>query len=504
MSNADSLNTPPKAVLVTGVTGYIGGRLIPKLLEKEYRVRVLLRGDKDRLQGRPWLEDVDVVIGDVFQPETLSAAMEGIDAAYYLIHSMGGHKEFGERDRQAAQNFGEAAVEAGVSRLIYLGGLGKEGSNLSEHLRSRHETGDVLRESGVPVTEFRAAIVVGSGSVSFEMIRHLTERIPLMICPKWVYTKVQPIAIFDLLDYLTAALEKPESSGRIIEIGGSSVMTYGDMMLEYARERKLNRKLIPVPFLTPHLSSLWVHLVTPIPAKIAQPLIRGLRSEVIVTDDIAQQLFPEIEPADYRTAVKRALLRIRNGEIETVWHDAFSSSQGDKTPNAFVEEQGLLIEQRERLTDASVESVYRAFATLGGAQGWPPFTWLWQIRGIMDRLVGGSGLRRGRRHPYNLREGDAVDFWRVEDVNVGKRLLLRAEMKVPGRAWLRFVTEPSEDGRTKVTQTALFAPKGFWGLLYWYGVYPLHCIVFPGMINNIVKRAENFTPSADKTLFEPK
>jgi hypothetical protein len=369
--------------------------------------------------------------------------------------------------------------------------LGAEGAELSEHLRSRQETGDILRESDLPVTEFRAAIVVGSGSVSFEMIRHLTERVPIMICPSWVYTKVQPIAIFDLLDYLVAALETPSSAGKIIEIGGSEVLTYGDMMLEYAQERGLRRKLLPVPLLTPYLSSLWVHLVTPIPAKIAQPLIKGLRNEVIVRDDSAKHLFPEIQPTTYRIAVKRALRRIREGDVETVWFDATSSSQGDRRLNNFVEEQGMFIEKRETYVNASSDNTYRAFTSLGGDQGWPPHTWLWQLRGIIDRLLGGIGLRRGRRHPNDLRKGDALDFWRVEDIEVGHFLLLRAEMKVPGRAWLRFVTKPCENGGAYLTQTAFFAPKGLWGLLYWYSVYPLHGLVFPGMLHNIAQRAEN-------------
>lgn len=482
-----------QTVLVTGATGYIGGRLIPSLLEQGYQVRVLVRGDGKRLEGRSWADSVEIISGDVLKPETLPAAMTGVDAAYYLIHSMSGSEKFSSRDRKAAKNFGEAAADARVDRIIYLGGLGDEDSNLSEHLRSRQETGEVLRESGVSVTEFRAAIVVGSGSVSFEMIRHLTERIPIMICPKWVYTKVQPIAVSDLLHYLTSALEVPQSRDEIIEIGGADVLSYGEMMLEYARERELWRKLVPVPLLTPYLSSRWVHLVTPIPAKIAQPLIRGLRNEVVVRDDKARRLFPHVQPMDYRSAVKQALRRIREGDVETVWSDAMSSSQRDRSPNTFMEEQGMLIERRNRLVNASPDCTYRAFASLGGERGWPPHTWLWKLRGILDRLVGGSGLRRGRRHPYNLRRGDALDFWRVEDVQPGRCLLLRAEMKVPGRAWLRFVAVPCENGGAHLTQTAFFAPKGLWGLLYWYGVYPLHGIVFPGMINDIAKHAEELS-----------
>lgn len=490
MQITNSQPTTKQTVLVTGATGYIGGRLIPRLIAEGYRVRVLVRSNRNRLDDRDWSDKVEIVVGDVLKPQTLPDAMQDVDVAYYLIHSMSNNRNFHERDRTAARNFGSAAREADVESIIYLGGLGEDSGQLSEHLRSRQETGHVLRESGVPVTEFRAAIVVGSGSVSFEIVRHLTERLPLMICPKWVYTRVQPIAIFDLLDYLTAALETPKSAGEIIEIGGADVMTYGDMMLGYAKERGLARKLFPVPLLTPYLSSRWVHLVTPIPANIAQPLIKGLRNEVVVTDDKAQRLFPQIQPADYSTAVKRALRRIREGDVETVWSDAVSSSLGDRTPDTFVEEQGMFIERRERKVNADADNVYHAFVTLGGDQGWPPNTWLWQLRGIMDRMVGGIGLRRGRRHPSRLRTGDALDFWRVEDVVEGSCLLLRAEMKVPGRAWLRFTAEPYDDGTTQLTQTAFFTPKGLFGLLYWYAVYPLHGIVFPSMINSIAQRAE--------------
>jgi uncharacterized protein YbjT (DUF2867 family) len=293
-------------VLVTGVTGYVGGRLVPELLASGYRVRVLVR-DKNRLQGRAWLSQVEVVQGDVLNPASLFMAMPGVSVAYYLIHSMSGSADFDQRDIQAARNFGDAARANGVVRIIYLGGLGDPATDLSKHLRSRQQTGQALQEAGVPVTEFRAAIVVGSGSISFEMIRYLTERVPVMICPRWVFTRVQPIAISDVLNYLVAALETPQSKGRIIEIGGADVITYGDMMLGYARVRGLRRWLLSVPVLTPRLSSYWVHLVTPIPASIARPLIDGLRNEVIVRDEIARELFPQIEPMDYPAAVSLAL-----------------------------------------------------------------------------------------------------------------------------------------------------------------------------------------------------
>lgn len=476
-------------VLVTGVTGYVGGRLVPRLLDAGYHVRVLVRRDPDRLEGRPWADSVEVAVGDVLAPETLPAAMEGVGAAYYLIHSMRGSDAFHQRDVRAASNFAGAAAAAGVERIIYLGGLGDPESDLSEHLRSRQETGEALRAAGVPVTEFRAAIVVGSGSASFEMIRHLVERLPVMIAPRWVYTRVQPIAVGDVLGYLVAALDRPSSAGEIVEIGGTSVLTYAEMMLGYARLRGLRRYIVPVPVLTPRLSSYWVHWVTPIPAAYAQPLIEGLRNEVVVRDRRAAELFPDFKPLSYKAAVEVALERLNRGEIETIWSDAHASSKGDAQPVLLTQEQGMYIERRRRTVPASAHSVFRAFTGLGGRRGWPD-NWLWHLRGALDRLVGGVGLRRGRRHPDRLRVGEALDFWRVEDVEADRMLRLRAEMRVPGRAWLQFEAAPREDGQTDLVQTAYFEAKGLLGLLYWYGVYPLHGLVFSRMIDHVARRAK--------------
>ena len=486
-SSGSPICAPP--ILVTGATGYVGGRLVSRLLEEKRHVRVLVRGGAARLKGRPWADQVEVITGDVLDPAALLHALAGVDVAYYMIHSMSGSADFRERDITAARNFAQVAAACGVQRIIYLGGLGDPKADLSEHLRSRQETGDALRSAGVPVTEFRAAIIVGSGSLSFEMVRHLTERVPVMICPQWVYTRVQPIAIRTVLDYLTAALDTPESAGQVIDIGGTDVLTYGEMMTRYARLRGLHRWLVPVPLLTPRLSSFWVHLVTPIPANIARPLIDGLRNEVIVSDDNARRLLPQVQPLDFDTAVNLALQRIQNGEVETVWSDALVSSMGDLPPELVVQEQGMLIERRERTVNAPPADVYRAFCSLGGDSGWPPYTWLWVLRGILDRLVGGVGMRRGRRHPSELRAGEALDFWRVEKVEPDHLLILRAEMKVPGKAWLRFRAKPRADGRTDLVQTAFFAPKGLFGLLYWYSIYPLHKLIFPGMIDEIARRA---------------
>jgi uncharacterized protein YbjT (DUF2867 family) len=423
------------------------------------------------------------------RPETLPAAMTGVTAAYYLIHSMASGCDFQERDLLAARQFGQAAAAAGVKQIIYLGGLGDPSTELSYHLRSRQETGAALREAGVPVTEFRAGVIVGSGSLSFELIRYLIERLPMMVCPRWLYTRVQPIGVRNVLEYLIAALETPESIGEIIEIGGADVLTYRDMMLGYAQARGLKRWLIPVPILTPRLSSYWVHLVTPIPATIAQPLIEGLRNEVIVRDDKARRLFPNITLFDYQGAVELALARLDSGEVETMWSDALMTTQGDVPPVVLGTLEGMILEHRQLQVAAPATTVFRAFAGLGGGRGWLYMNWVWHLRGLLDRLAGGVGMRRGRRDPEHLRVGEALDFWRVEAVEPGHLIRLRAEMKVPGRAWLQFHVHPQSAERAVLSQTAYFAPKGVWGLVYWYLLYPIHQVIFAGMIRKIAERA---------------
>ena len=476
-------------VLITGATGYIGGRLVPRLLAAGYRVRVLAR-DPQRLQGRDWLQQVEVAQGDVFNPASLHAAMQGVQAAYYLVHSMSGSADFEHKDVLAAENFGKAARDNDVAQIIYLGGLGDPQADLSRHLRSRQETGEALRQAGVPVTEFRAAIVVGAGSISFEMIRYLTERLPVMVCPRWVYTRVQPIAIDDVLAYLATALETPHSRGKTIEVGGTDVMTYGDMMMGYAKARGLTRKLLPVPVLTPRLSSYWVHIVTPIPAGISRPLIDGLRNEVIVREQTAREMFPGIQPMGYQAAVELALADLSAHAVETSWSDALVTSQGDIVPVTLTTQAGMIIERRQLIARASPAQVYAVISRLGGDTGWLYYNWAWRVRGFMDRLVGGVGLRRGRRDPVELRPGDAVDFWRVEAAEPDRQLLLRAEMKVPGRAWLQFEIAPQPEGQSRLSQTAFFAPKGLSGLAYWYLLYPIHRVIFSGMIRKVAERAE--------------
>jgi len=476
-------------ILVTGATGYIGGRLIPRLLDAGFRVRCLVR-DATRLQGRAWRGDVELAEGDVLRPDSLAAAMSGAAAAYYLVHSLGAGAGFSGRDVQAARNFGTAATCAGVGRIIYLGGLGDPAADLSAHLRSRQDTGDALRESGLSVTEFRAGVIVGSGSLSFEMIRYLTERVPVMICPRWIYTRIQPIAVRNVLDYLVEALRVPASAGQIIEIGGADVITYGEMLTFYAEVRGLRRWLVPVPVLTPKLSSYWVHFVTPIPAAIARPLIAGLRNEIIVRDDLAGRLFPNIQPLDYRTAVKLALEKLDAHAVETAWSGALSTSQHDVPPVTLRTHEGMIIEQRQIIVDASADAIFRAFSGLGGTRGWLYMNWAWHLRGAIDRLSGGVGMRRGRRDAEDLRVGEALDFWRVEAIEPGRLMRLRAEMKVPGQAWLQFeIMGQNSDLRPLLTQTAFFAPKGLIGLAYWYLLYPVHRMIFGGLIRSLAARA---------------
>ncbi|GAC1388611.1 MAG: SDR family oxidoreductase [Vulcanimicrobiaceae bacterium] len=472
-------------ILVTGATGYIGGRLVPRLLEAGHAVRCLAR-NAQRLEGR--FSGAEVLEGDILDEESLKEACQGVEVAYYLVHSMGDSHDFAGRDRDAAARFGKVARECGVGRIVYLGGLGADESDLSHHLRSRHEVGDVLRESGSPIIEFRAAMIIGSGSISFEMMRYLTERLPVMIAPRWVMTRSQPIAIRDVLAYLVAALQLPQGLSKIYEIGGADIITYRDMMLAYARLRNLKRKVIIVPFFTPRLSSYWVHLVTPVSARLAQPLILGLHNEVIVRDNSATVDFPNITPVDFETAVLRALDRYRATGLETTWFDAFDVRS---LPSEFAGvREGMLIDRRERVTTATPHQVASVFTQLGGKRGWLYGDRLWQLRGLLDRAVGGVGLRRGRRSATDIRLGDAVDFWRVDAYVPDQLLRLRAEMKLPGKAWLEFDAKKTDDGKTRLTQTAFFEPRGLFGFLYWYAVSPFHGLIFGRMASQITLLAE--------------
>ena len=481
--------TNPKLILVTGATGYVGGRLVPKLLEAGYRVRCLVR-DPSRLQGRAWLNKVEVVTGDALSLKGLAEAMQGVSIAYYLIHGMQGGKINAERDLQVARNFAQAAEDAGIERIIYFGELVDPTANLSPYLRARHETGYLLRYGKDPVTEFRAGMIVGSGSVLFEMIRYLTEREPVLICPAWYFSQAQPIAIRDVLSYLVGTLKTPDSFGRVIEIGGPTRLTYADMLLKYAKERGLKRWLIRTPFYAPRLSAYWVHLVTPIHWRVIAPLIEGLRANLIVRDDTAKKLFPRIKPIDFQTATHLALGRIQRDNVETSWADALVTVMGDFKPYQFMIEEGMFIERMQVLLDIKPEAVFRAYMGIGGERGWLYMNWAWALRGWMDKIIGGVGLRRGRRHPDEVRAGESLDFWRVETVEKNTRLRLRAEMKVPGKAWLEFESVPHTSlGKTLLTATAYFAPHGLSGFLYWYAMWPFHKFIFAGLTRQLASRA---------------
>ena len=479
--------TQPKLILVTGATGYVGGRLVPRLLEAGYRVRVLVR-DPARLQGRSWLKNVEVVCGDAFVRETLDTSLKNVSIAYYLIHGKQGGRINAERDLQLARNFATAAGEARIERIIYLGELVDPTSDLSPYLRARHETGYILRHSNVPVTEFRAGMIVGSGSALFEMIRYLTEREPILSCPAWFFSQTQPIGIRDVMSYLIAALETPESSGKMIEIGGPTRLTYADMLRSYARERHLSRILVHLPFHAPRLSAYWVHMVTPIHWRVVLPLIEGLRARLIVRDEAARKLFPQIKPMDFQDAVHLALGRIQRDNVETSWSDALVTVAGDVKPYTFTVEEGMFIETRQMLLDLKPETVFRSYSGIGGERGWLYMDWAWGMRGWIDKAIGGVGIRRGRRHPDEVRTGEALDFWRVEEVEPNRLLRLRAEMKLPGKAWLEFKSEPQVD-KTLFTVTAYFAPRGLFGFLYWYAMWLPHRFIFDGLTRRLASRA---------------
>ncbi|MGE3842743.1 MAG: SDR family oxidoreductase [Vicinamibacterales bacterium] len=486
-------------VLVTGATGYIGGRLLSRLVASDYRVRCLAR-NAGRLQARV-PSGVEVVAGDVTTPESLHAALAGVDVAYYLVHAMGDAASFEEREVAGATNFAAAAERAGVRRIVYLGGLGEEAVDLSPHLRSRQAVGQILRTSRVPTIELRASIVIGSGSLSFEMIRTLVERLPVMICPRWVHVQAQPIAVEDVLAYLVEALDLPEGPSQVFEIGGPDRVSYGQLMREYARQRGLRRWMIPVPVLTPHLSSLWLGLVTPLYARVGRKLVESLRNPTVVSNDAARRTFT-VEPRSVRDAIARALINEDHELAETRWSDALSAGGASRAWGG-ARFGSRLVDSRTTFVPVPPAQAFTPVRRIGGVRGWYYGDWLWSLRGFLDLLWGGVGVRRGRRDPEHVRVGDALDFWRVEAYEPPHRLRLFAEMKLPGRAWLEFEVGAHEAGST-IRQTAIFDPVGLSGLLYWYGIYPLHQLVFAGMLRNVAREAmtpasQNPPPTQEET-----
>ncbi|MFI8525941.1 SDR family oxidoreductase [Promicromonospora sukumoe] len=480
-------------VLVTGATGYIGGRLVPELLAAGHDVRVLAR-HPERIASRDWAGSVEVVEGDATSRDDLRRALDGADVAYYLIHALGAGAGFAERDRSTARGFAVVARELGVGRVVYLGGLYPEGERLSPHLESRREVEEILLDGGAPTVVLRAAVILGSGSASFEMMRYLTERLPAMVAPRWINNRIQPIAVRDVLRYLVGAAEIPADVSRGFDIGGPEVLTYREMMQRYAAVAGLRPRVIrAVPVLTPRLASLWVGLVTPVPPGIAKPLVGSLVHEVVAQEDDIKQYVPDPPEGltGFDKAVGLALARIRDLDVRTSWLSAsVPGAPSDPLPDDPDWAGGsLLVDDRSSRVDTTSEALWTVIEGIGGAHGWYSWRLGWVARGAMDRLFGGPGLRRGRRHPHNLAPGDALDWWRVEKIVPGRLLRLRAEMRLPGLAWLELSVEDADADRPTFRQRAVFLPHGLPGQLYWWAISPFHGIVFGGMQRNIAQAA---------------
>lgn len=478
----------PGRILLTGATGYVGGRLRTALEARGRPLRCMARRP-EHLRPRV-ASATEVVEGDVLDPATLPPALAGVDTAYYLVHSMASADAFRDADKEGAHNFARAARAAGVRRIIYLGGLGR-GENLSDHLASRQEVGRVLREEGVPTIELRAGIILGSGSLSFEMIRSLVETLPVMVTPRWVETLTQPIAVEDVIAYLLESLDLPSPDGAVFEIGGPDRVSYGGLMREYARQRELRRVFIPVPVLTPRLSSLWLRLVTPLYARVGRALIDGLRNETVVHDTAALRTF-RVRPLGMAEAIARALINEDQAFAATRWSDALAATSASRGWGG-VRLGSRLVDTRAGRVPCDVACAFRPIRRIGGTTGWYAGSFLWRVRGWLDLLAGGPGLRRGRRDPEELVPGDPLDFWRVEAYERDHLLRLRAEMRLPGRAWLQFEVTPDGRGST-IRQTALFDPAGLAGQLYWYGLWPLHQLVFRGMLRALINSARAERP----------
>ncbi|WP_234376974.1 SDR family oxidoreductase [Streptomyces sp. TP-A0356] len=496
----------PLRCLVTGATGYIGGRLVPELLAAGHNVRCLARAP-GKLRDHPWSGQVEAVRGDVTDEWAVRAAMKGMDVAYYLVHALGTGRGFEETDRRAARIFGEQARAAGIRRIVYLGGLSPSGvpeHALSPHLRSRAEVGRIFLASGVPTAVLRAAVIIGSGSASFEMLRYLTERLPVMVTPSWVRTGIQPIAVRDVLRFLVGCARLPYDVNRAFDIGGPDIVTYEEMMRQYAVVAGLPKRVIlPVPLLTPRLSSLWVGLVTPVPGALARPLVESLKHEVVCAErDIVRYVpDPPEAPVNLDQAIRLALRRVQDADVATRWSSAsIPRAPSDPLPTDPDWAGGsLYTDHRERTVAASPQALWRVVEAIGGENGWYSSPLAWSLRGWLDTLVGGVGLRRGRRDATRLRVGDSLDFWRVEEIEPGRLLRLRAEMRLPGLAWLEMAVDRDPQGRTVYRQRALFHPHGLAGHVYWWGVAPFHAAVFGGMARNIAAAAESAAPEPART-----
>ena len=488
------MNSPAhkRLILVTGASGYVGGRLVRNLSTEDFNLRVLVR-DKKKIQEQSWAQGVEIVEGNANNPEDLNQALSGVHTAFYLLHSINLGKDFDEIESEMARNFAKAAEAQNVKQIVYLGGIAND-ENRSQHLASRMNTGAQLASGKVPVLELRAGIIIGSGSASFEMLRHLTHRLPIMTTPKWVSNRTQPISIRDVLYYLKSAAQLQEPVNKICDIGGPEVLSYAAMMQKFAKLSGLRkRRIIQVPVLTPKLSSLWIGFVTPVPTSLARPLVESLISEVVADpkksiDSIIPK--PSEGLLNVETAITLALSRVADRDVETRWSDATFPTAPWQKAQSDPDWAGEMIlrDSRHITTTKSIESIWERIEEIGGDNGWYGSDWLWYLRGLLDRFFGGVGLRRGRRDPKTLRVGDSLDFWRVEELEKNHRLKLYAEMILPGKAWLEFTVEEI-DGKVRVVQEASFAPRGLGGQLYWYSVLPLHVFIFPTMLRNIVKKA---------------
>ena len=483
----------PRKALVTGATGYIGGRLVPRLLDAGFSVRVLVR-NADKLKDVPWRSQVDIIEGDLLDKDVVNQACTGMEVFYYLVHAMGQKGDFEEKELRGARNVAEAAKANKLSRIVYLGGLHPAAGELSKHLRSRAEVGEILLASGVPTVALQAGVIIGSGSTSFEMIRHLTDVLPVMTAPKWVGNLIQPIAVRDVMYYLIKAAVLPSDVNRTLDIGGPEVLKYSEMMNGYALEAGMKeRAILRLPVLTPYLASQWVNLVTPIPRALAVPIIASLQHDCVMNEHDVDQLIPP--PAEgllpYRTAVHLALGKMKEGDIETSWQNtSVEGAPSDPLPSD-PEWAGhrVYIDLKERDCAAPAEDLWAIIEGIGGDNGWYSLPIAWAARGFADKLVGGVGLRRGRSNPEKLRLGEAVDWWRVERIDHGSFLRLRAEMKVPGLAWLELSADALPDGTSHYTQRAIFFPRGLGGRLYWFSILPAHGIIFNGMAKRITEAA---------------